>query len=1057
MKYNDFSLKDAFKSLEDVDEVVVTRGMILSEGIDKNKIRTSKTSKKLTESLTKEEKREVAEGIETIINMFTGGLDWSETEELYDKLDQQVSSEIYSKLTEKDIADIGRQMGYYVWEVDAHNDGRIWTVISKYDEEDLLNTDGEYRLFVEDEFEPDEDYEPKTPVIPDLDNVQFEDDEMDENLKESSSTVESLFDAEEQNKQVVRKMKKLIEGDTWSEINELAYYVTNHFKFDISEKTIRKIAKELGYEVFTVKASGDDTTIVSKYDAKTLFDKNDIFRDFVNDNLVIVPESEKKLSLGERTAQLVAEAFEGECGPAGGEDPYLEGNRVGLHSQNPVEWFRFNDDGSVDFENISRLVWDNPEDWGFEADDEEGINEFIKAYSHFDTVQDLLDSDLGWWYNAEIDLSSLKECKLEEKELTEVKTTELPIIKELKEEDDFKILSDEDIAKVLQIYIKDQKENFDNITYLDKLTADEIKEWLDDLGGWAGFVFEFMDLDKGAPTMQLLQKIIPSDERLMNAVKEYADENKLLEPAGESEGIEKTNTNYILYVFDKDENDGVMSDTIDAIQKIYLKEPVTESLTEAFSESIPEWVKGAIDVDRKNRKWNNERNNLGLKERGVDLANAEFVEVSPEDVKLADFRDTDTGKIFAFEFKIPWSTNPEYAHTVVSIPVIDKLDISQYNPITKTYTKMASWSKKQLMSYINKAGYFVAPLKSDIDKTEVQQKRTERTKVQNELRDLGLVRNAQKRSRLDKSGYVIPSQAELMAKLAPLTRENWRSQIERFEKFIAEAKTYLKGALELAKIEDVAWSNKFDLDRYIGNCRSVVTEIKRVEEAVKELKEWLTATEGNENFENTLERANSGYGWRGAEYIRDLMHQLRDDFRELDASVQEARSISNNTIEESLQEDSSMTVDISDEDEVDKGIEFLKKSDNEPIEKVVDVNAEIKDDLKPTYVGNVILQCPVCKTMIYKEPDELVKDKNPDAEGNAIYNVETECPHCGSKDGFELVGQVASLDVEEPKEDIEIEDEVIENSESQTESLKEEKSNKEFVNRKFELKISEDK
>ena len=56
----------------------------------------------------------------------------------------------------------------------------------------------------------------------------------------------------------------------------------------------------------------------------------------------------------------------------------------------------------------------------------------------------------------------------------------------------------------------------------------------------------------------------------------------------------------------------------------------------------------------------------------------------------------------------------------------------------------------------------------------------------------------------DKSGYIIPSQAELLAKLSALTADNWKDQVQRFEKFIKDAKNYLKNALELAKIEDIA-------------------------------------------------------------------------------------------------------------------------------------------------------------------------------------------------------------------------------------------------------------
>jgi hypothetical protein len=53
--------------------------------------------------------------------------------------------------------------------------------------------------------------------------------------------------------------------------------------------------------------------------------------------------------------------------------------------------------------------------------------------------------------------------------------------------------------------------------------------------------------------------------------------------------------------------------------------------------------------------------------------------------------------------------------------------------------------------------------------------------------------------------------------------------------------------------------------------------------------------------------------------------------------------------------------------------------------------------------------------MIYKDPKDLVKPDGENVEGEKLYNLEEDCPHCGAKDGFELVGQVASLDVNTDK------------------------------------------
>jgi len=116
-------------------------------------------------------------------------------------------------------------------------------------------------------------------------------------------------------------------------------------------------------------------------------------------------------------------------------------------------------------------------------------------------------------------------------------------------------------------------------------------------------------------------------------------------------------------------------------------------------------------------------------------------------------------------------------------------------------------------------------------------------------------------------------------------------------------------------------------------------------------------------------------------------------------------------------------IDIQDDEEVEKGKEILdnnKKAEEDTKEmQVVDVDADTVDKLKDSYIGNVLLQCPICRTPIFKQPDKLVKDEenladNPDDQ---LYNVGEQCPHCGQEKGFNLVGQVANMNVDNDKED----------------------------------------
>ena len=85
------------------------------------------------------------------------------------------------------------------------------------------------------------------------------------------------------------------------------------------------------------------------------------------------------------------------------------------------------------------------------------------------------------------------------------------------------------------------------------------------------------------------------------------------------------------------------------------------------------------------------------------------------------------------------------------------------------------------------------------------------------------------------------------------------------------------------------------------------------------------------------------------------------------------------------------------------GEEALKKfldGDNlEDIEVIIDPDAETEDELKQSYVGDVIFKCPVCQSMVYKKPADVEL-----YEDHGLANVHDECPYCQTAGGFELVG-----------------------------------------------------
>lgn len=86
---------------------------------------------------------------------------------------------------------------------------------------------------------------------------------------------------------------------------------------------------------------------------------------------------------------------------------------------------------------------------------------------------------------------------------------------------------------------------------------------------------------------------------------------------------------------------------------------------------------------------------------------------------------------------------------------------------------------------------------------------------------------------------------------------------------------------------------------------------------------------------------------------------------------------------------------------------------------VIDPEAYSEDELSDSYVGKVILDCEVCHSKIYKNPDEIVID-----EESQLANIEDECPYCMSNDGYKIIGEVAPFneDSEDDDEDDEHED-----------------------------------
>lgn len=94
--------------------------------------------------------------------------------------------------------------------------------------------------------------------------------------------------------------------------------------------------------------------------------------------------------------------------------------------------------------------------------------------------------------------------------------------------------------------------------------------------------------------------------------------------------------------------------------------------------------------------------------------------------------------------------------------------------------------------------------------------------------------------------------------------------------------------------------------------------------------------------------------------------------------------------------------------------DFRESDDGDVTLEVIDANADSIEHLKDKkeYVGQVILSCQKCQSKHFVDMDKLVASENEE-----IYNVDDECPFCGSTGtGFKILGQVGKFDEDQPEE-----------------------------------------
>lgn len=105
--------------------------------------------------------------------------------------------------------------------------------------------------------------------------------------------------------------------------------------------------------------------------------------------------------------------------------------------------------------------------------------------------------------------------------------------------------------------------------------------------------------------------------------------------------------------------------------------------------------------------------------------------------------------------------------------------------------------------------------------------------------------------------------------------------------------------------------------------------------------------------------------------------------------------------------------DVSSHDELEQAKEDredeIAKAKLARIEKIVDLDAETADDILPSYVGKMIIQCPQCMTLFYKDEADIEYSE----ENSDVVNINETCQHCGNTSGYTLIGKVDKVGEDE--------------------------------------------
>ena len=349
-----------------------------------------------------------------------------------------------------------------------------------------------------------------------------------------------------------------------------------------------------------------------------------------------------------------------------------------------------------------------------------------------------------------------------------------------------------------------------------------------------------------------------------------------------------------------------------------------QSLTEAFSEELPNWVlKHIIGYDGKNL------NRLGdkMSKKGVNWSTAHFEEVDPATLTQEDFKSENP--LLVLDVAVPWR-NGEGTSRTIYIPAMEEGDYIT-NPSNGRFSSIGRAAKADVIKWTNRAGWIhlddkLPQLRSDRVKSRKGSLERGRGQYPYEVTTYNpTTRESESTGEIqwfvakgqDKSGYALGNLEVLARKLSVLTVDNYQQILSGVEKALEGLKSEVLSLLDNPQLRATIFTNRSAIGKVERLADRVTTQVREL----KEIRSYLESrAKGDpEDFQKSLNYYSADSYYSVAE-IRKGIREIKADVKELNDLL--AKSEVNESLKEGLI-DETFVVDC--EDGTDGLISTLKQ------------------------------------------------------------------------------------------------------------------------------------